>query len=318
MPCSLVLGVNGQDGSYVAESLLRRGHKVVGVGRDVASRYVSGVPNFRYVNLDLRDSNALTSLVEEVMPDFAFHFAAVHGAAGFQYEPVVGDMFATNVVALHVLLEFARVSKPSTRIVYAGSSKIFPAPLEGVISENSPARSTCLYSIGKMAARDLIFQYRKQHNVMATNLILFNHESPRRPPQFLLPILAQGIIDSLKDSKHAFKVQTLDFWIDWAAADELADIAVDIAEKSHAVEFVLASGVTHHAREVVSTLFRAYGLQSELCIVEALERRDPGPHFQVSLKLLENEIERVPVKSVADIVHDMLIDKKAVLPQGMM
>lgn len=306
MPCSLVLGVNGQDGSYLAEALLRRGHQVVGVGRNAASRYVVPSAKFRYVELDLRDGAALGRLISEVEPDFAFHFAAVHGSAGFQYEPVVADMFATNVVALHVLLEHARLYNKAMRIIYAGSSKIFPGPLRGEIDETSPVRATCLYSIGKIAARDLIMQYRVQHKVAATNLVLFNHESPRRPAQFLLPMIAKGIADAKANPAVKLRVQTLDFWIDWASAEEFTDIAAEIVEKSDADEFVLASGITHYARDIVHALFAAHGLNGNQSIAETLPRREAGPAFHVSLQKLESVLGRRPVRTVHEIVDEMI------------
>ncbi|MES1991056.1 MAG: GDP-mannose 4,6-dehydratase [Pseudomonadota bacterium] len=306
MPSSLVLGVNGQDGSYLAESLLRRGHFVTGVGRDAQCRYVAASDRFRYVALDLRDTGALAKLVSEIAPDHAFHFAAVHGSSGFQYEPVVADMFAVNVVALHVLLEHARLRNKMMRIVYAGSSKIFPNPLSGVIDETTPARATCLYSIGKIAARDLIMQYRAQHEVAATNLILFNHESPRRPPQFLLPMIAKGIADAKADPAYRLRVQTLDFRIDWASAEEFADIAAEIAERTDGSEFVLASGVTHYARDIVHALFAAQGLDGNVAIIEAMPRRDAGPDFHVSLRKLEQAIGRKPECTVQEVVAAMI------------
>src|SRR5690606_35438861 len=111
--------------------------------------------------------------------------------------------------------EHARVYALNMRIVYAGSSKIFTPPLSGVIDEESPVRATCLYGIGKVAARDLMTYYRAEHGVSSTNLILFNHESPRRPPQYLLPTLARAILASKRDSEHQTKLRTLDFWLDW-------------------------------------------------------------------------------------------------------
>lgn len=306
MPRSLVLGVNGQDGSYVAEALLRRGHEVIGIGRGGASRYVGSSPNFSYANLDLRDNDALAGFVAEARPDFAFHFAAVHGAAGFHYEPVVADMLAVNVTALHVLLEHARREAPGMRIIYAGSSKIFPAPLAGVIDELTPARATCLYSIGKLTSRDLISFYRSQHGIAATNLILFNHESARRPARFFLPTIARGIAETLSNPRHSFRVHTLDFWIDWSAAEDIAELAVEIAERSDEGEFVLASGIVRHARLAVSELFAKYGLDAERHVLTSLEPSDPGPSFSVSLARLERAIGRRPAKSLQDIVADMI------------
>ncbi len=156
MPRSLVLGVNGQDGSYLAKTLLARGHEVVGVGRAPDSAYARPEPAFRYISADLRDTESFAGLIAEVAPDEAFHVAAIHGASGFSYEALWRDMMAVNVTTLHVLLEHARTAAPGMRIVYAGSSKIFPPPLSGVIDEESPVRATCLYGIGKIAARDLM------------------------------------------------------------------------------------------------------------------------------------------------------------------
>jgi GDPmannose 4,6-dehydratase len=183
--------------------------------------------------------------------------------------------------------------------------------LIGCVNEESPAQATCLYSIGKIAARDLISQYRRHHDVAATNLILFNHESPRRVGAFLLPKIAQGIAAAQKNPASRLKVRTLDFWIDWAAADELSGIAVDIAlnldgKGEQEGEFVLASGTTHHARSVVYDLFARYGLDGESGIVEELAPSDPGPSYHVSLDRLERLLGRRPVKTVADIVEDMI------------
>ncbi len=255
MPRSLVLGVNGQDGSYLAETLLARGHEVVGVGRGRESAYARPAPAFRYISADLRDTEAFARLVAEIAPDQAFHVAAIHGASGFAYEALWRDMMAVNVMALQVLLEHARVAAPNMRIVYAGSSKIFPPPLSGVIDEESPVRATCLYGIGKLAARDLMTYYRVKHGIRSTNLILFNHESPRRPPEYLLPTLARAVAAAKRDPEHHTMIKTLDFWIDWGAADEFMEIAADIAEKTDEPEFVLASGKTWHGREAAKHLF---------------------------------------------------------------
>ena len=306
MPRSLILGVNGQDGSYLAEALLARGHEVVGVGREAESAYVTPRPGYRYVCGDLRETQSLASLVTEAAPEQAFHVAAIHGAAGFAYEALWRDMMAVNVLSLHVLLEHARTAAPGMRIVYAGSSKIFPPPLSGVIDEETEVRATCLYGIGKIAARDLMMCYRAQHGIRSTNLILFNHELPRRPPEYLLPTLARAISASKQDPEHRTVIKTLDFHVDWGAADEFMEIAADIAEKTDEPEFVLASGTTWHGREAVQHLFAMHGLDAGRHLTETLAPGDPGPAFQVSLERLEQAIGRRPKKDLGQIVNEMI------------
>ncbi len=242
----------------------------------------------------------------EVAPDQAFHVAAIHGAAGFAYEALWRDMMAVNVLSLHVLLEYARTAAPGIRIVYAGSSKIFAPPLSGLIDETSAVRPTCLYGIGKSAARDLMAYYRSEHGVCSTNLILFNHESPRRSSEYFLPKLARAIADAKRDPDHQTMVETLDFRVDWGAADEFMDIAADIAEKAEEPEFVLASGATWHAREAAKHLFALHGLDAKRHLVETLEPSDPGPDFRVSLDRLERVIGRTPKKNISQIVNEMI------------
>ena len=129
MQRALVLGVNGQDGSYLAELLVRRGYLVSGIGRQLQSRYTPVGPLFYYTNLDLADREALGAFVSDFQPHVAFRLAAVHGSSGYAYEQIFGDMMKVNTDALHVLLEYARLVNPKLRIIYASSSKIFLTPM---------------------------------------------------------------------------------------------------------------------------------------------------------------------------------------------
>jgi GDPmannose 4,6-dehydratase len=305
---ALILGVNGQDGSYLAESLLGRGIAVVGVGHRDKSRHVAPQSGFTYVKLDLTQSDELAELVERAAPDLAFHVAAVHGAigAGFTYEEAWRDMMRVNVFALHVLLEHARLRAPDMTIVYAGSSKVFPTPLAGLIDETTETRASCLYSVGKLAARDLMREYRRTHGLKTTNLILFNHDSPRRPRQFFLPIVATTIAESLRDRAFTTRLRTLDFRIDWSAADEIMDIVVDMALRGAPHEVVMASGRTVYAREVVSAIFRRYGLEARRHLLEDLAPAEPGPEFVVGIDRLVEASGRRPRKTAPDIVDDIL------------
>jgi GDPmannose 4,6-dehydratase len=232
--------------------------------------------------------------------------AAVHGSAGFRYEPLVRDMMAVNVLALHTVLEHARLHAPNLRILYAGSAKVFPTPLSGAIDEDTPMRATCLYSVGKLAARDMLRLYRKAHGVSGTNLILFNHESPRRPADYLLPTLARVIDAARRDRSFRQTVRTLDFHIDWSAADELMGLAADVAELSDIEEVVMASGKTWHGRTLVRGLFERHGLVLEDHVTEQLPPSDPGPEFQVVLDRLEAAAGRRPGKTVFQIVDEMI------------
>ncbi len=306
MPRALVLGVNGQDGSYLAESLLRDGYQVCGVGRQSQSRYTPAGPPFQYVNLDLANREALRMLVLDFRPEVAFHVAAIHGSAGFIYESLFAEMMKVNTDALHVLLEHARLKNPQLRIIYANSLKIFPQPYVGEISETSRYRATCLYGISKIASLELISYYREKHGTAASNLILFNHESPRRGPSYFVPTITHALSAALKDPTAKTEIRTLDFWMDWSAADELMEIAIDIAEKAPNADYIVASGKTWHARKAVAEIFARRHLDYRNHLAERLPESDPGAPYFASIERVARAIGRRPVKTIFDIVDWIL------------
>jgi len=266
------------------------------------------------MSCDLVQTQHLAQLINGSDFDFAFHFAAVHGADGFSYEPIWRDMMAVNIGALHVLLEHARLKRRHMRVIYAGSCKTFPAPLVGTIDEMTPVRASCLYSIGKIAARDLIAYYRSLHGVIGTNLVLFNHESPRRSSKYLLPTLAHGICKSLANPGHRIAVKTLNFMIDWSDAAELMDLVADVAERSEVQELVLASGTTWYGRAAAERIFARHGLEMRRHITEKEQPSELAPRFQVSLARLEREIGKRPIKTIDDIIDAMVVNFLAVKP----
>ena len=302
---ALVLGVNGQDGSYLAESLLFRGFTVTGLARSPNSRYVRASPRFQYIQCDLRDRSRLNEAIAAAKPDCAFHMAAVHGAAGFKYEALWDDLVAVNISALQSLVEHARLHNRDMRVVYASSAKVFPTPWAGTINEDTPQKSTCLYSVSKITSREIMAYYREAHGVRSTNVILFNHESPRRPRSFLLPQLADTRRRATLDPSSQLRVRNLDFWIDWGSAEEFMDIVVDIAELSDAPELVLGSGVTWNARELTHQLFERAGLDLSDHVIETDPVKNTDPNFHVDLTRLTAAVGRTPKKSVFDIVDAM-------------
>jgi GDPmannose 4,6-dehydratase len=205
-----------------------------------------------------------------------------------------------------VALEYARTCNPGARIFYAGSSKVYPSPLIGQIDESTPTKVCCLYSLGKLAARDLMQLYLRDHDVRSTNLVLFNHDSPRRPRNYLLPMIADTIARAKIDPRHVLRVRTLDFWADWSAADDLMEIVADLGAAPFVPELVLASGKAVYARTAVAALFESHGLKAEDHIVEEQPSRlQVSAGFQVRVERLES-LARRPARTVFDVVNELI------------
>lgn len=261
---ALVVGVNGQDGSYLAERLAHNQWRVVGTGRQGQPRAEVAGRLAHYSPLDLTDTAAFQRLLEAQQPDAIFFAAAVHGAAGYDYESVWLSAHQVNTLALHAALEHARIRKGSpagpVQVVYFGSAKMFGELAGRSVHEGAARVSSCIYSITKNAGADLVQYYRAAHGVSAGVVWLFNHESIRRPPQFFAMQVVQALARSLQDKRHAVTLNTLDFWCDWGHAQEYMALVADHCDALRGHDVVLATGRTVWARDVVTELFAWHGL----------------------------------------------------------
>jgi GDPmannose 4,6-dehydratase len=259
---ALVVGVNGQDGSYLAERLAHNQWRVVGAARQSAPRAGLAAHLAHYSPLDLTDTAAFQRLLAEQQPDAIFYAAAVHGAAGFDYESVWLSAHQVNTLALHAALEHARAgsSTRKVQVIYFGSAKMFGDLTGRRIDENTARVSSCIYSITKNAGADLVQYYRAVHGVDAGVVWLFNHESIRRPPQFFAMQVVQALAQSLQDKRHAVTLNTLDFWCDWGHAQDYMALVADHCDALRGQDVVLATGHTVWAAEVVTELFALHGL----------------------------------------------------------
>ncbi len=308
MPRALVVGVNGQDGSYLAEHLVDLGWQVWGIGRQMESRYVPQGTNFQYQKLDLTQGAALSALLNDVRPERIYYLAAVHGASGFVYEDKWQNALQVNLGNVHICLEYMRLQAPSCRLLYASSLKAFGATPPKVVSEKSLRISTCLYSITKNSARDLIDYYRKTHDVRGSVLYLLNHDSPRRPRHFFIPKITDILAAAMKgeiDQKQS--VYTLDFACDWGSAAEFMQIGQRILEHDANEDYVLATGHTWIGSEIVDTIFSAAGLDWRRYVEASVPATSQEIQtYRADTTHLRNNIGVVPKLSAVDVVSWIL------------
>lgn len=307
---SLVLGANGQDGSYLVERLLARGHRVVGVGRQALPRPdAPDVPEYDYRPLDLNDGDALKALLDEVEPAQIFHFAAVHGASGFRWEDHFPSTLRVNLASVQIILEYLRREPERACLVYASSSRVFGLNLRGEVDESSPRTSReCLYALTKNAAGDMMAFYRDRYRVRAASLYLFNHDSPRRPDEYFLPRVAGAIAEIRRDPNHRVEVGSLDFHCDWGHAEDFAESAIAVAERAPDEDFVLASGRTWYARELVDQLFNHFGLDYREHVTVRYEGEPEAP-YHVKLDKLRRLLGTIPARDGLAVAIEIAEDR---------
>ena len=307
MTTALVLGVNGQDGTFLSRHLLARGCRVVGVGRQTAARFDVSSRALAYHQIDLRDLDRLRELLETTRPDRIFHVAAVHMSAGTSYEPVFGEMLQVNVSSVHAVLEHLRASGRNARFIYASSAKVFGEPYPARIDEGTPMKSTCLYSITKNAASSLIDQYRHDHGIQGSVVYLFNHESELRPAHYFFPKLLSCLVSAKRGSTAKTSLTTLEFHCDWGSAEEYMDLVIDMLEKAPGEDFVLATGTCTYARDFVEALFAKHGVDYRRFVEEKNDAAgDGGRSYTVDLTKLRSLLGRVPEVPIGAVVDRTL------------
>jgi GDPmannose 4,6-dehydratase len=304
----LVLGVNGQDGSYAAEEFLRRGFEVYGVGRQDISKWVFAQPKFSYIKLDLADIDSYQDTLVKVSPDVICYFAALHGSAGFKYENYWRENVTTNIMCVQATLEFLRTTMPKSYFYYLSSSKTFSSEICGPITEGSMRASDCLYSIAKNCSTELITFYRKRYGIKASTIWTFNHESPRRSSNYFIPIIVRVLAQALllvKAPKE--KIETLDFWCDWGSAKEFMSIIADLAQREIVDDFILGTGRPVWARDFVEALFSKFHLQmSDYFVVKRHGGVSTPPSNYAVPSKLEGVLGRIPKENIESICLSIL------------
>tara|TARA_B100000787_G_scaffold30935_1_gene20785 strand:- start:12010 stop:13017 length:1008 start_codon:yes stop_codon:yes gene_type:complete len=302
----IVLGVNGQDGSYAAECLLAKGYKVVGIGRQGQSTWIDKQPNYHYGTIDLLKFDDLYSVLVAIEPILIFNAAAVHGSNNFLYENVWTDAHAVNTYLTHGILEYIRNSSANCSYLYLSSSKAFGSEYPRVVDEQTPVVGTCIYSITKNASTDLISYYRTKHHVHATVVWTFNHESPRRTGSYFVSKVVDILAKSIEDSDYVGDIYTLDFWCDWGDAEEFMKICVDLAFGDDGGGFVLATGETLWARDFVEKLFITYGLKYSDHINEIGPQKIKSEPWVADVSLLRKKLGAGPSNDIFQVCKKIL------------
>jgi GDPmannose 4,6-dehydratase len=310
MKSGLVLGVNGQDGSYLAEVLIARGYAVTGAARQARSRWVDPA-RFRYVALDLFDAALLDALLTEVQPDEIYHMAAIHGSAGYAYEAGWREALALNVGTVHTCLEHMRRRRPEARLFYPSSVKAFGTNPPPIIDEKTLRVSDCLYSITKNAATELIHHYRTHHGAFASVGYYFNHDSPRRSDSYFLPRLAGQIAAQLGQRDETPDIATLDFWCDWGSGQEFMELTADLLQVDKPCDVIFATGRPMHAAALAADLAAAAGFSP-------LPAVSPGkpPPYRADISRLREIVGKAPSAHAYEVAAWILQERYGITLQA--
>ena len=271
---ALITGITGQDGSYLAELLLKKGYKVHGIKRRASSFNTDRIdhlyqdPHVKNRNLilhygDMTDSMNLTKIIKEVQPDEIYNLAAMsHVQVSFEIPEYVAN---TDGIGALRILEAIRLLglTAKTKVYQASTSELYGKAQEVPQSETTPFYPRSPYGVAKMYAYWITVNYREAYNMFACNGILFNHESPVRGETFVtrkITRAASKIALGLQDKLH---LGNLDAKRDWGHAKDYVRMMWMILQAENAEDWVIATGKTTTVRDFVKMAFAYAGIELE-------------------------------------------------------
>ena len=266
MKTAIITGITGQDGSYLAELLLNKGYRVVGLKRRtslICTARIDGVynhPNFELRYFDLNDAGSMWRLLTEYQPEEIYNLAAQsHVRVSFDVPENTVDGIAMGTLRL---LEAVRSITPGARFYQASSSEMYGDNPKFPQDENTALMPASPYACAKVFAHNLIRNYRESYGLHASSGILFNHESPRRGETFVtrkITLAAARIKLGLQDK---LLLGNLDAKRDWGFAGDYVEAMWLMLQQDRPDDYVIATGETHTVREVLHTVFDIAGLNT--------------------------------------------------------
>ena len=263
---ALITGINGQDGSYLAEFLIGKNYEVHGTLKrnSVAENQTARLDDiFNQINLhyaDLTDLSSLISVIQKVNPDEIYNLAAQsHVRISFD-QPI----YTANVTGLGTLnlLEAVKLIKPSIKIYQASSSEMFGNSIDedGYQRETTPMNPVSPYGCAKVFSYNIARNYRNSYGMFISNGILFNHESPRRGTNFVTNKVCKEVVKIHLGLSNELKLGNLDATRDWGHAKDYVKAMWMILQQDTSDDYVCSTGISHSVQNLCEYTFSKFGL----------------------------------------------------------
>ncbi len=256
---ALIIGISGQDGSYLAKLLLDKGYDVIGTSRDASSSSFSNLNTLgireqvRLESMSLNEFRSVLQVLSHIKPDEIYNLAG-QSSVGLSFEQPVETFDSISIAVLN-LLEVIRFLELPTRLYNACSSECFGN------TEGEPATETTLfkprspYAVAKAAAFWQVDNYREAYGLFACSGLLFNHESPLRPERFVTKKIVSTACRIAKGSNEKLILGNISIQRDWGWAPEYVDAMWRMLQQSKAEDFVVATGQTYSLEDFIKAVF---------------------------------------------------------------
>ena len=308
---ALITGITGQDGSYLAEFLLAKEYRVVGMTRRSSTitneRIAHIADRLELVQGDLLDQASLIEAMEAARPDEVYNLAAQSFVPTSWNQPVLtGEFTALGVTRI---LEAIRKVNPSIRLYQASSSEMFGKVRETPQNELTPFYPRSPYGVAKAYGHFLTVNYRESYGMFAVSGILFNHESPRRGLEFVTRKVTNGAAMISLGLRGELKMGNLDSHRDWGFAGDYVRAMWAMLQRPEPSDYVIATGVAHSVRQLCEIAFAHVGLDYRSYVIQdqALYRPAEVDHLLGDASKAASELGWSPTVDFKTMV-EMMVD----------
>jgi GDPmannose 4,6-dehydratase len=309
-PIALITGITGQDGSYLAELLLEKGYRVVGMTRrsshDRHHRIAHLAGQIELIQGDLHDQASLVSALVGVRPGEVYNLAAQSFVPTSWNQPVLtAEVTALGAVRL---LEAIRQVDPTIRFYQASSSEMFGNVRQSPMNEETPFRPRSPYGVSKAFAHFATVNYRESYDLFAVSGILFNHESPRRGLEFVTRKVSDGVARIKLGLADTIQLGNLDAQRDWGYAPDYVRAMWLMLQQDEPRDYVIGTGKAHSVRELCEVAFAHVGLgyRDHVVVDQAHLRPAEVDHLLADSARARNDLGWQPQVDFAALVRLMV------------
>lgn len=319
MKIALITGVTGQDGSYLADLLLTKEYKVVGLYRRSSTNNfdrISHIDNNNFIleEFDLTDPSGCNNIIKKYQPNEIYNLAAQsHVGTSFKQPSTT---FNINSLGIINLLEGIRQFSASTKLYQASTSEMFGSNYslnndQKYQDENTPFNPQSPYGVSKLASHNMINIYRKAYNMFCCSGILFNHESPRRGENFVTRKITKFIgqlVNNKIPADSKLGLGNLDAERDWGHAKDYVEAMYLMMQNESARDYVISSGHTYSVKYFCELAFNTVGLDYTKYVYIDPEFYRPAEvdYLRGNSSLAVKELNWTPKISFTELVNDMI------------
>ena len=305
---AIIIGVYGQDGSYLAELLIKKNYFIYGITNKIKKKHylIKYKKNLKILNISINNYNKISKFIKNIKPNEIYHL----GSQSYINYDFDSEFFNLNpsINGTNFLLTAIKEFSPNTKFYFAASSEIFGNVNKSPQNENTQFNPRSAYGISKLAGYHLTKNYREAHGLFACSGILYNHESPRRGDYFVTKKIATSVAKIKKGIDKKIYLGDINAKRDWGYSKDYVKYMWKSLQLKKPHDFVLGTGTLHSVKDFLKIAFKRVNLDYKkyLVIDKKFYRKESKISLVADNSFAKRKLKFKQSKSFKDIVYEMV------------